>query len=382
MQGSFGLYTHIPFCSRRCDYCAFATWIEADAQMDRYVNAVIREIKVKRDSGIFSVPSTLYFGGGTPSLVPHQLITKIIEASEVRYGAEITVECNPESTTLEKLLAYKDAGVNRISFGVQSLSPEVLRSLGRSHEPTDIYRAVDLMAKAGFENYSVDLIYGAVGESKQMLEDTISGILKFSPAPSHVSAYALTVEQGTPLSRDPSRHPDEDYQALAYDLIDTMLVDSGMEWYEISNWSKPGFHSKHNWNYWMQGEYAGVGCAAHSHIGFNRFWNIFNLHRYISTVEQGIDPVACTEETAKEQRVLEALELLVRTRIGVPSEALEDKGIVEGLIDDSNGIITLTKKGRLLANQVILRMNPSLVDAQAVLQLQRSTPWDAECVIS
>lgn len=375
MQGSFGLYTHIPFCSKRCDYCAFATWVGADDQMDRYVDAVTNEIKMKRELGILPNPSSLYFGGGTPSLIPHRLITKIIVTSGVIDGSEITVECNPESTSFEKLLAYKDAGANRISFGVQSLSPQVLHSLGRSHDPTDIYRAVEAIGNAGFENYSVDVIYGAAGESKQILEDTMSKILSFSPQPSHVSAYALTVEQGTPLARDLSRYPDEDYQASAYDLIDEMLVDAGMEWYEISNWSKPEFHSRHNWNYWMQGEYVGVGCAAHSHIRFNRFWNIFNLGRYISAVEDGRDPTAGAEETTEEQRVVEALELLVRTRIGVPSEAVYDKSSIRELIHDSDGLITLTKKGRLLANQVILRMNPSSVDSDVVLQLQRTAPW-------
>lgn len=369
-----GLYIHIPFCVSRCDYCAFATWAGAEGRIDDYVEAVLGELRWRRSNGELSCVDSLYIGGGTPSAIPARQIARVISEISLSSGAEVTIECNPESTSLEGLKIYRDAGVNRISLGLQSFSKEVLRSLGRDHEPTAILPAVDSIGKAGIENYSVDLIYGAAAETRSILEESVKKVLELSPAPSHVSAYALTVERSTPLARDSSRHPDEDYQADAYQIIDAMLSRAGMEWYEISNWSMPGLYSRHNWNYWMQGEYLGVGCSAHSHLDSRRSWNIFNLSRYLSVVSKGGDPVAGSEELKAEEKRLEALELLLRTSVGVPTRAIRGFEEIEPLCSDSGGTTTLTLKGRLLANQVALRLDPSLVGTDELEQYQRSEP--------
>ncbi len=369
-----GLYVHIPFCVSRCDYCAFATWAGADDRVEAYVDAVVAELKSRRSKGEIRSPSSLYFGGGTPSLIPARHIARIVQEAGVRDGAEVTIECNPESTTLDKLEIYRDCGVNRISFGLQSFSKEVLESLGRFHDPGDIYSAVDAIGEAGFENYSVDLIYGAAAESLSTLEQTVQKVLELSPAPVHVSAYALTVEQNTPLARDPRRHPDEDFQADAYRLVDSMLTAAGMDWYEISNWAKPDSFSRHNWNYWMQGEYAGLGCSAHSHMESRRSWNVFNLNRYISAVNENSSAVAGSEEVAGLNRIGEALELLVRTSVGVPTHAISDFDEIGFLCSDSDGITTLSLEGRLLANQVAIRLDPARVTSEQLSGLQKRRP--------
>lgn len=369
-----GLYVHIPFCVSRCDYCAFATWAEADDRVDAYIDAVVAELRWRRSMGEIHSPSSLYFGGGTPSLIPPQHIARIVQEAGVKTGAEVTIECNPESTTLDKLELYRDCGVNRISLGLQSFSKEVLNSLGRFHDPGDIYPAVDAIGEAGFENYSIDLIYGAAAESQTILEKTVRKVLELSPAPVHISAYALTVEQNTPLARDSRRHPDEDYQADAYRLVDSMLSDGGMNWYEVSNWAKPDCFSRHNWNYWMQGEYIGLGCSAHSHMDSKRSWNIFNLNRYIAAVNQKGDPVAGSEEVVGQDRISEALELLVRTSVGVPTGAISNLDEIGFLCSDSDGITTLNLEGRLLANQVALRLNPALVTSEQIARLQERGP--------
>lgn len=342
---------------------------------DAYLGAVIREVVMRGDESPLKRTSTLYFGGGTPSLLEPRQIERVVNALDISPGAEITIECNPESTTPEKLVGYKAAGINRVSFGVQSLSEVVLRSLGRDHSPKDVYRAVEAIGEAGFENYSVDLIYGAGDETLGLLEESVAAVLNFAPGPVHISAYALTVESGTPLSRDLSRYPNEDYQADAYDLIDEMLSDNGFEWYEISNWSKRAMHSRHNWNYWMQGEYLGLGCAAHSHLSGTRTKNTFNMARYISLVESGADPSAGSEALNVMQRKSEALDLLARTRVGVPASSIGDIDELEGLVEVEAGVATLTRAGRLLANQIIIRIVPDGVEEHEIERLQNQDPW-------
>lgn len=374
MDSSIGLYVHVPFCVSRCDYCAFATWAGSEGAIGDYIEAVLAELRLRRQVGDpFSV-QTLYFGGGTPSLVPARDIARIIEEIGPEPGAEITIECNPESVTRDKLKAYKGAGVNRVSLGLQSFSGEVLRSLGRSHDPKDIYPAVEAIDGAGIENYSVDLIYGAANESLAALEETVQKVLELSPVPMHVSAYALTVEKNTPLARDLARYPNEDYQAVAYTLIDEMLTGQGMGWYEISNWSRPGYFSRHNWNYWMQGEYLGLGCSAHSHLGSRRTWNIFNFNRYILVAGNSGDPTAGSEEVSGHEKATEALELLLRTNVGIPATAIDRFDEVASLCDLVDGVATLNLKGRLLANQVALRLDPSRVGLEELKWFQKQTP--------
>lgn len=374
-SSGFGLYVHIPFCSKRCDYCAFATWTDADNSYGRYFQAVLQEYRNRKSIRDFPSADSLYFGGGTPSLVPPEYLGLLIDNLEIAEDAEITVECNPESVTLEKLSAYKSFGVNRISFGLQSMSSDTLRILGRDHDARQIYKAIEYLGEAGFEDYSVDLIYGAAGESLQTLENSIDRVMNLQLPPTHISAYALTVEQGTPLSRDLSRYPDEDLQAEAYDLIDQMLEGFGYQWYEISNWAKEDRHSKHNWNYWMQGEYLGLGCSAHSHLEFNRSWNIFNYQRYMDSISASGIAVAGSQQTMPSERILEGLELLVRTRLGVPVDSFMSIDDIGHLIYQSQDRLCLTREGRRLANQVSIRLDPSSVDLAEMNSLQSRSPW-------
>jgi oxygen-independent coproporphyrinogen-3 oxidase len=257
--------------------------------------------------------------------------------------------------------AYRSAGVTRLSFGVQSMLPHVLRALGREHAPDSVRQSVALAAAAGFgETYSVDLIYGAAGESIADWRRTLAEVLALDPAPTHISAYGLTVEAGTPLARDASRHPDPDDQADKYLLADDMLSDAGFGWYELSNWAQPGHACRHNQLYWLQGEYRGIGCAAHSHqiLGgaSRRWWNVRTPERYIHLVESGDACEAAGETLARPARQQEALELALRTAGGVPDAALVDDPAIEGLVVRRAGRATLTRHGRLLANEVALRL--------------------------
>src|SRR5205085_4462863 len=285
----FGVYVHIPFCARRCDYCAFATWTDRHHLMDDYAAACRREIA----EADLPQASSIFFGGGTPSLLAADLLCSILEAIPRRLDAEVTVECNPDSVSEQAFAAYRAAGVTRLSFGAQSTAAHVLASLGRSHRPGDLAAAVAMARAAGFTTFNVDLIFGAVGESVDDWARTLDGVLALEPP--HVSAYALTVEPGTPLARDASRTPDDDDQAEKYALADAVLARAGLRNYEISNWARPGHECRHNLLYWRQGNYRGFGCAAHSHNDGHRWWNIHTPERYVAAVRDGRSVVAGDE---------------------------------------------------------------------------------------
>ena len=249
----------------------------------------------------------------------------------------MTVECNPEDVTAGLLGTYAAAGVTRISLGVQSLAPHVLASLGRRHNPEAVPRAVAAIGEAGFDSFSVDLIYGARNETDHDWEATLQKVLSLDPPPPHLSAYALQAEPGTPLWRDPDRHPDDDAQARRYETAEEVLEEAGLAWYEISNWSRPGHECRHNQNYWRQGEYLGVGCAAHSHLGGRRFWNLRSPERYMAAIASNRSAVAGEERLDSDHRLLESLELAVRTREGVEADALPDDEMLAGLVARDRG---------------------------------------------
>jgi len=271
-------------------------------------------------------------------------------------GAEVTVECNPEDVTVHLLGTYAAAGVNRISLGVQSLVGHVLDSLGRRHRSEAVWSAVAAVGEVGFCSFSVDLIYGAAAETDDDWTTTLDGVLGLDPQPLHVSGYALQAEPGTPLWRDSARHPDDDVQARRYEMADIALEGAGLFWYEISNWSRPGHECRHNQNYWRQGEYLGVGCAAHSHLDGRRFWNIRTPERYVAAMTSGRSVVAGEERLEPDQRVLEGLQLSVRTREGVEATSLPLEESLAGLVERGSGRAVLTRRGRLLANEVACRL--------------------------
>jgi putative oxygen-independent coproporphyrinogen III oxidase len=351
-----GVYVHVPFCRHRCDYCAFATYTDRDALMERYVAACVTEVARAVKAGDLGEATSVFFGGGTPSRLPAPWLCRILAAIPRTPDAEVTVECNPEDASAERLDSYRSAGVTRMSFGVQSTAPHVLASLGRRHRPESVPRAVEAAACAGFSLVNVDLIYGAAGERDEDWVGTIDDVLSLPHPPGHVSAYALTVEPGTPLARDPARHPDDDVQASRYEIAEAKLSTAGYRWEEVSNWARPGHGCRHNQLYWRQGNYVGIGSAAHSHLGGacagRRWWNVRTPDRYVAAVEAGRSPVAGEERVEGERHELERLMLSLRTPAGVPDSALPDAAELDGLVVRAHGRAVLTVRGRLVTNAV------------------------------
>ncbi|HEY3144568.1 MAG TPA: radical SAM family heme chaperone HemW [Acidimicrobiales bacterium] len=344
----------MPFCAARCDYCAFATWTDRHHLQRSYLDACRRDLDRLLVEGMPEATS-IFVGGGTPSLVDPRALGALLAAVPRATDSEVTVEANPDTVTEDLLAAYVAAGVNRISLGVQSMSAHVLAALGRTHDPANVRRAVELVKAAGFSTFNLDLIYGGAGESVADWRHTLEEALSLEPP--HISAYALTVEAGTPLADDVLRHPDDDDQADKYLLTCEILEAAGLGWYEISNWARPGHECRHNHLYWSMGEYQAIGCAGHSHRAGRRFWNIRTPERYIEAIETGISPVAAGEQLEPADRRLEALQLALRTRDGVPLGALplEDPAL-EGLFRLAGDRTVLTVRGRLLANEVALRL--------------------------
>lgn len=348
---TFGVYLHVPFCRHRCDYCAFATWDDKDDVVPAYMDALLAD--TRRAAVDMGPVDTVFVGGGTPTRVPAQSLMDVIAALPLAPGAEVTVECNPDDVTDNMMAAFADGGVNRVSIGVQAMVPHVLATLGRTHDPDNVVRAVESARRAGVHNVNVDLIYGTAGESIADWERTVRTAL--SLAPTHLSAYGLTVEAGTPLASRPEAHPDDDDQADKYVVVDELAEAAGFANYEISNWARPGQQCRHNMLYWRQGNYLGLGCAAHSHRDGRRWWNLRTPERYIAAVRDGVSTEAAGETLDSDTRSREGLELALRMRTGVPAEALPIEGL-DGLVE-TDGIRTwLTRAGRLLANEVSLRL--------------------------
>jgi putative oxygen-independent coproporphyrinogen III oxidase len=353
-MSEFGVYVHIPFCRHRCDYCAFATWTDKDDLIVDYVDAVCKDIARTRSHGL-AVVDTVFFGGGTPTRIAPHFIADIVSALPLSMNAEVTVECNPDDVTVEMMEIFAAGGVNRMSFGVQSMVPRVLKILGRTHNPDNVRTAVDAARHAGISSVNLDLIYGVAGETVDEWRTTVEEAIALGVT--HISAYGLTVEAGTPLALDPARYPDDDDQADKYILTDHMLLSAGFENYEISNWSKPGHQCRHNKVYWSQGDYQSFGCAAHSHARGRRWWNVRTPERYIACVNNGESVEAADELLDDQTRAREALELALRTAEGVPVGVLDEEEL-EGLIERRGQRLVLTQQGRLLANEVILRLRP------------------------
>jgi oxygen-independent coproporphyrinogen-3 oxidase len=352
VTGEFGVYLHIPFCAKRCDYCAFATWTDRTHLADRYLAACRRDIQRAVDAGM-PVASSIFVGGGTPSLVPGPALVSVLDAIPRTADAEVTVECNPDTVTDELLAAYVAGGVNRLSLGVQSMVGHVLAALGRTHDPANVAAAVATARRHGIDHLNLDLIYGGAGETLDDWRHTLDEALALEP--SHVSAYALTVEAGTPLAADPHRHPVDDDQADKYLATTAAMAAAGLEWYEISNWARPGHRCRHNLLYWRQGDYLGFGCAAHSHRSGRRWWNLRTPERYVDAVEGAITTEAAGEDLDPGTRAEEQLQLSLRTIDGVPLDALDGDGL-PGLVERRGDRWVLTPEGRLLANEVAMRL--------------------------
>ena len=348
----FGLYLHVPFCVRRCDYCSFATWADRGHLVETYLAACRTQAKAASTS----VPeiTSVFVGGGTPNLVPADLLANIFQELPIAPDAEFTVECNPDLVDTQQLDIYVAAGVNRVSLGVQSMVPHVLASLGRDHDPDNVYAAVDAIREAGIACLNLDLIYGANGESIEDWTTSVESALSLHPE--HLSTYALTVEPGTPLADDFNRHPNDDDQADKYLLADALITSAGLANYEISNWARPGEQCEHNMLYWNQGEYLGLGAAAHSHLDQRRFWSVRTPERFITAVTEGSSVEAGAEKLDPEAWALEGRQLAIRTDEGVPEKFVPNE--VQHLTEpaDNEGNLKLTVEGRLLANEVSVRL--------------------------
>jgi oxygen-independent coproporphyrinogen-3 oxidase len=354
-MNQFGVYVHVPFCAHRCDYCAFATYADRDHLMSRYVEAVIVEIEAAKNEGL-PVATSVFFGGGTPSRLSPEELLSILAVIPRSDDAEVTVECNPEDATLERLRAYRAGGVNRMSFGVQSTQPAVLADLGRRHGIMAHREVSEAVTAAGFSTWNMDLIVGSRAENLDDVRRTLSDLLDLEHPPPHISCYALTPEPATPLGRDPTRHPDEDATADAYDLVGEVLAGEGYLWEEISNWAKPGHECRHNHVYWEHGDYVGFGSAAHSHQRGRRYWNVRTPDRYIELLEKGESPLGGEEFLDESTQEFERDSLAMRTSHGVALEAFDSLEEIAHLVTVKDGRVTLTPKARLVANQVIVRL--------------------------
>mgnify|MGYP001216253950 CR=1 FL=1 len=351
-QRPYGVYVHIPFCRSKCDYCAFATWTDRHHLADAYVDALVADVERAVAAGM-PVATSIFVGGGTPSMLPAADLARVLRAIPTVAGAEATVECNPDDVTVELFRAYADAGVDRVSLGVQSMASHVLGSLGRRHDRRNVELAVEAVHAAGLRSFNLDLIYGAAGESLDDWRETVAAVVALDPP--HVSAYALTIEAGTPLAQQPDRHPDDDDQADKYEVVDDLLTGAGLGNYEISNWARPGHECRHNVLYWRQQDYRGFGCAAHSHEAGRRWWNVRTPDRYIDLVAAGESTEAAGETLDDATRRFEGLELQLRMRDGVPVDVL-DGDELPGLVERRDDRWVLTRQGRLMANEISLRL--------------------------
>jgi putative oxygen-independent coproporphyrinogen III oxidase len=352
----FGVYVHVPFCRERCDYCAFATYTDRDHLMERYADATVRELRHVFGTADLPQPTSVFFGGGTPSRLHPDTLCRILDAVPRAPGAEVTVECNPEDADEAHLGTYRRAGVTRVSFGLQSTQAHVLAGLGRPNVPQAAETIAAAVHHAGFRTWNLDLIFGAVTESDRDWAATLEHVLALDHPPPHLSAYGLTVEPGTPLAADAARHPDDDVEAGRYEHAESVLTAAGFHWEEISNWARPGHECRHNHLYWEQGDYVGIGSAAHSHGGGTRWWNVRTPDRYIDAVDAGRSPEAAREELTAEQRDFESLSLALRTPRGVPWASLQRPEDLDGLVERVGDRAVLTVRGRLLANEVSARI--------------------------
>ena len=364
------IYVHVPFCSSRCGYCDFNTYtadeLGGDVSRATFHEFLMAEIRYARSVLGPRRVDTVFVGGGTPTLIGASGLSAIvreIDASfELAADAEVSTEANPDSVDAPMLDELRAGGFTRISFGMQSSSPRVLSVLDRSHTPGAGPAAARAAVQAGFDHVNIDLIYGTPGESDADLRQSIDDAL--AAGIDHLSAYALIVEDGTPLARRIAsgavEQPDDDIAAQRYELVDDALAAAGMEWYEISNWTRPGGECRHNLAYWRNADWWGIGPGAHSHIDGVRWWNAKHPATYAEAVDAGVAPRAGEEVLTPEQKRLEDLMLAIRTRVGLPVEGISPTVLAslrdQGLIDEGSlegGVVVLTRQGRLLANTVI-----------------------------
>jgi oxygen-independent coproporphyrinogen-3 oxidase len=376
--GPFGVYLHVPFCAVRCGYCDFNTYTATElgggASQAAYPHHALAEVRqaaaVLERAGQERPVDTVFFGGGTPTLLPADDLVGILagigDALGLAPDAEVTTEANPDSVTPESLVRLREGGFTRVSFGMQSAVPHVLATLDRTHDPERVPRAVGWARDAGFEQVSLDLIYGTPGESPADWRASLEAAL--ACAPDHVSAYSLIVEEGTALARRVRRGelpmPDEDDLADKYLAADRALEAAGLHWYEVSNWARDdAARCRHNLGYWRSDDWWGIGPGAHSHLTGTRWWNVKHPRAYAERLDAGESPAADREVLDPHDRLTERVLLEVRLAEGLDEAVLPSLGpvpdlVAEGLVDRNAGRLVLTRSGRLLADAVVRRLLP------------------------
>ncbi|WP_062464462.1 radical SAM family heme chaperone HemW [Demequina soli] len=379
----FGVYVHVPFCSVRCGYCDFNTYAPGEvegATREGYVEAALKEMALARAAmpGDARPARTVFFGGGTPTMLDSSALIALLDGIRGTWGlsadAEVTTEANPDSVTRESLHALARAGFTRVSLGMQSAVPHVLRTLDRTHNPANVERAVAAARDAGLK-VSLDLIYGTPGESLDDWRTSLEAVLALEP--DHVSAYALVIEPGTrmgaQLRRGEVQPTDPDVQADMYELADTLLSEAGYSWYEVSNWARErGDRCRHNLAYWRSQDWWGIGPGAHSYLGprvlpsgpveARRWWNVKHPRAYAARLAAGESPEAEGEPLDAEDLRLEQVMLRLRLAEGIPADAVPGRAdaiarlIADGVIDGTaalRGTLRLTRRGRLLADLAV-----------------------------
>ena len=376
-MSSLGFYVHIPYCTRRCGYCDFNTYTPTELSISNdltstsnsYIDLLLREIEFARETSDAQVVPTIFFGGGTPTLMESRDLGRVISSIsshfEMAPDAEITTEANPDTVTEEKLADLRDAGFNRISFGMQSAVPHVLQALDRTHNPENVLKATTWAHEVGFNEVSVDLIYGTAGESMSDWELTVDTALGLPIT--HISAYALIVENGTKLGAQVKRGevimPDDDQTADKYLLADKKFNSAGFNWYELSNWSKPGSECRHNIAYWNGDNWWGAGAGAHSHIDGRRFWNVKHPAAYSQKVLASGNAMADQEILTESEKRNEEIMLQIRLASGIKRSTLsegEESSLTSFLetghllsVDWERGSVVLSRTGRLIADRIV-----------------------------
>lgn len=363
-----GLYIHIPFCARRCIYCAFYSTTLLEYRQ-RYVEAICQEIRRRKEEGRSKTIDTIYLGGGTPSQLTGEQLRQLFEAIYIYYkvaeNAEITIECNPDDISEEFASMLPQLGINRVSMGAQTFDNKRLHFLHRRHTAEQVPFAVKRLRKAGIQNISIDLMYGFPNETLDDWEHDIDAALRLGVE--HLSAYCLSIEEGTPLWKwkieNGELKMDEEMERQMYERLIDKLTDAGYEHYEISNFAKPGFRSRHNSNYWRDVPYIGIGAAAHSYDGQYRSWNVSDIHQYMDVIERGEIPSereVLDDNTHYNDRITVAL----RTREGLDLNSLTTTYrqyiteqarpyIVNNLLRIQDNHLILTRKGLFVSDMVM-----------------------------
>ena len=376
MSQRLSFYIHIPYCAKRCGYCDFNTYTpselksgDLDSLSSSYIDSAIKEIEMAAQVVGSAIIPSIFFGGGTPSLLPAAQLARVIEAIRGRFtldkDIEITLEANPDSLTQEFLDEIKSAGATRISMGMQSAVGSVLKVLDRTHNPESVGRAVSMVRAAGFEHVSVDLIYGSPGETIDDWRRSLEYALALDI--DHISAYALIVEKGTKLAAQINRGeltmPPDDQSADKYLLADQLFEAAGFSWYELSNWSKPGGQCRHNIAYWDGSFWWGVGAGAHSYLNGKRWWNVKHPSSYQEKILQGQSPELSHEILTPENLSDEFIMLQIRRREGILHNHLSSVQIAKaeeflssGFLDSASWQdmrLVLSRDGRLIADKIV-----------------------------